>query len=151
MLLDQGHRTSSWAARVVLPTHQRPAHSPGTPRPSPAPAIRARLRLPGNLQTLAISRTCGFRSSSGSLRPEVSPRGPALSGHASREDRATARMRWERASGLGRSVWGLGARYPGAEWLEPARPPAACSIPPIPPNLPECSWRSGAEKGKGPC
>lgn len=43
-----------------------------------------------------------------------------------------ARMRWERAGGLGRSVWGLGTRYPGAEWLEPARPPAACSIPPIP-------------------
>lgn len=67
-----------------------------------------------------------------------------------------ARMRWERAGGLGRSVWGLGTRYPGAEWLEPARPPAACSIPsipptPRPPSPRECFWSSGEEKGKGPC
>lgn len=56
------------------------------------------------------------------------------------------RMRWERAGGLGRSVWDLVTRYPGAEWLEPARPPAACSIPPIP----QSSWNvSGDLEQKG--
>lgn len=58
------------------------------------------------------------------------------------------RMRWERAGGLGRSVWGLGTRYPGAEWLEPARPPAACSIPSIPPAPPVPGNVSGALEKK---
>lgn len=143
----RSRRTQSRVSRVVLPTHQRPAHSPWNAPPAARPRPRHRRPGPpawespdcGDLQDLRFLEL--FVTS---LRPGGKSAGPGFTGPqrgcAGRELAALAA-----ASG----VWALGARVRSGWSL---RGPLQCApFLPSPPVFPECFWRSGAEKGKGPC
>lgn len=112
---------------------ERPARSP--PPPS-APAWE-----PPDCGEL---RDLRFRDLFGAASPGGESAGPGLRCPCITRGRATAGKRWERAGGLGRSLWDLGIPALGRSW-EPGRLPCSDLHSYHPPALPECFWR-----GKGP-
>lgn len=153
MQRSQGHSRSCRrpAARVVLPTRQRPAHSPLNAPPAARPQ-HLRSAPPAWVHT-AFGDPPGPKVSVlslGPLHPEVSLLSPTSGVHASREGLATAGKHWEREGGLGRSMKDLGSRRcaPGCRVVGACEALCSvlCSYHHPTPVFPARFWR-----GKGPC